>query len=150
MSLTHRFAAIAALTIAFADTAHAQQPSLVGTWRFELTPTGNMRPRSTSGTLAIDTRQDTLVATLRWDKSGNEAEGAPVQLVGRWVGDRAIFTQSSEGTVNANGHSGSISSTTTWSLLGAGNELQGNVRFEISGIAVELPVVPLRGTRVVP
>jgi hypothetical protein len=131
----------------------AQANPLVGKWRIEYergrriengAPTSIMG----TGTIAIVTRGDSLVATL---ESGPRPDGSPTPpatFSGRSTTDGTVFVQKANVQVNQNGEVRSVEITLTWTLNASGDALTGTLLRTMPMLPEGQSPTPVTGTRV--
>lgn len=132
--------------IASAQTV-APTATFDGSWRFDVTPRGGVSMPSTSGTLTITPRGDSLHARVEWIPGSDGRSAPPRSLRGRMHGDTAIFVEESQGAVSAESHSSSVRTFVTWSLVRREQALAGAITFEVMGMSVPFEPLPLRAVR---
>lgn len=102
---------------------------------------------STTGTLTITPRGDTLEARVEWIPGSDGRTSPNRSLRGRVRGDTVTFVEESQGAVSADSHSGSVRTIVTWSLVRRDQALAGAITFEVLGMSVPLEPLPVRAVR---
>lgn len=148
-------AAVAAPFVAAPTTLSAQSPApIVGTWNVEWELGRSMMNGESSsimakGTMKVVVDGDSLLATLA---TTSRSDGQPITRPSFTIGGRrtekgATFVQISEATLNTNGEERKQRSIGTWTVEIQGDQLSGQVKREIEGLAIDIPPAPLKGTR---
>lgn len=110
----------------------AQQQPLAGSW--QVTYPAGMRiengvetPLIATGSLTIEPRADSLIATLATDPSPDMPPRPPLRLAAKAGTGEATFVAHSKGTINMNGNEREIAVTSTWVLRATGDSLEGSI-----------------------
>jgi hypothetical protein len=142
-------AALAALPIA----AAAQSHPLVGAWKVDYAggmqlENGVATPIRRTGTMTIEAKGDSLIATLVADASDGAPPRPAARLAGKSASGAVTFVSRSQATLNINGAEQQATSVATWTLEAHGDELEGTVARKLEG--VDTPSggpQPVTGTR---
>jgi hypothetical protein len=126
---------------------------LVGTWKIDFPAgmriqNGEATPVRRTGTLTVEARGDSLIATLVPDPSDAPSRG-PVRLAAKSVSGDVTFVTTSQVTINVNGSEQQGTSTATWILGVKDDKLSGTVDRKVE--APHAPAAgpqPVTGTRV--
>lgn len=144
---------LAAAIAAVPPTLLAQPHPLVGAWKINFV--GGMRiengtptPVKLTGTLTVEAKGDSLIATLVADPTGG-ASRPPTRLAAKSVSGDVTFVSRSQVTLNMNGAEQRATSVATWKLGAVNDKLEGTVDRKLEG--VDAPAIgpqPVTGTRV--
>lgn len=135
--------------------AAAQSGSpLLGKWSIEYErgrrmENGTVTPVMGTGTLTIESRGDSLVATLSGQTRPDGSAVPPLVMGGKNTAAGAVFLQKGQATLNINGEQRAVESLVTWTLAASGDELRGTLLRELPGAGVQVPTepAPVKGTR---
>ena len=150
-----RYLATALLSLTPAFAAAQGGSPLVGKWSIEYErgrrmENGTVTPMMGTGTLTIEPKGDSLVATLA--VAGTRPDGSPVPptvMGGKSTATGAVFVQKGIVTLNVNGEQRQVESVVTWTLAATGDDLRGTLLRELPGAVAQVPTepAPVKGTR---
>lgn len=126
------------LGVVVAPAAMAQQPAVVGTWHLsfvvgnKVEPTGVTRIQG-SGTLTIEAKGDSLIATLVTDPIPERPSPPPVRMAAVTGPGEITFTSQSKATLTINGAGRETTATSVWKVRIVGDSLTGTVERQING-----------------
>jgi hypothetical protein len=131
-----------------------QQHPIVGTWKLSY-PAGmrveNGAPTviTGTGTLSVVVKGDSLIGTLVQDPLDDGTRRPDARLTGAAGHGEVTLIQLSKATLNMNGAERQVTSTSTWKLTVAGEEISGTVDRKVEG--VDMPSAgpqPVKGSRI--
>ena len=141
------------LLVLSASTAHAQNQSLVGSWKVTY-PAGMRMENGTpttimaTGSLTISAKSDSLVADLVNDPSPDVPARPPAHLAGKRGPGETVFASRTKATININGSAEEAIAVSTWKLQAKGDSLVGTVERKIEGHEMgNQPPSPVNGIR---
>jgi hypothetical protein len=148
------FDRLALAAILVVPAALSAQSPLVGTWNIEwelgrTITNGESSAIQAKGTMKVDASGDSLLVTVT---TMSRSDGQPITrpsftFGGRATATGAVLTQISEATLNMNGESRKQRSVGTWTLEVSGTMLTGELKREVEGMMMEIPAVPIKGSR---
>lgn len=126
------------LALIAATPLHAQA-GLVGTWKVSYAAGTQISDgeRTTifgGGILAVESKGDSLVATLTPDSMPGMPKRPPVRMTALASEVPAKFVAHTKATINQNGDIHEANATSTWSLAVRGDSLSGTVSRTIEGL----------------
>lgn len=132
----------------------AQSPApIVGSWNIEWESGRQITNGETiavmaKGLMKVEVSGDSLLATVTMQsRSDGQPVRPPISFGGRRTDKGASFTQISEATLNMNGEERKQRSVGTWVLDVQGDQVSGQIRREIEGLAIEIPPAAVKGAR---
>jgi hypothetical protein len=129
------------------SAVQAQQLPLVGVWQVTY-PAGSrnedgvVTPIMGTGTLTVEARGDSLVATLVNDSSATPPTRPPIRMTGPARPGEAVFLSQSPAMLNINGEQRLALVAETWKLSASGDTLAGSLTRSLIGADAE-PQQPL-------
>ncbi|WP_337172839.1 hypothetical protein [Gemmatimonas aurantiaca] len=143
----------AALCMAAPLAAQPASP-LLGKWSIEWelgrrVEDGVPSPIRASGVLTVVASGDSLLGTFEvTQRSDNATPPKPFTVGGRVTASGAAFVQRSEARLNMNGQEMVREALTTWTMRANGDQLEGSLSREISGMQISVEPTPVAGKRI--
>ncbi len=145
--------AVAAATLSAAPLAAQPAASLVGKWTVEWeagrrVENGVPSPIHATGVFTVVTSGDSLLGTMEVTKrSDGSAPPKPFTIGGRMTASGAAFRQVSQARMVSNGEEMSREAITTWTVRANGDQLEGSLSREITGMQINVEPSPIKGKR---
>lgn len=151
--MTKHISSLVALLTLGSASLHAQQQRLVGVWQVTYPGGATIENGVTTiimatGTLTIEAKADSLIATMVQDTSAEFPARPPVRLAAKAGAGDATFVARSTAQININGVESEATVVSTWVLRAKGDNLEGTVQRSIDGLeGGNQPPQPVTGTR---